>query len=256
MSALEELVLSYRILAMKGVVDAYGHVSRRSPDNPGHYFISRSLAPELVTEADIVELDLDSTVADGSRQALYLERFIHGEIYKARPDVTAVVHSHSPSVIPFGVTNVPLRPLFNTAAFIGLGVPVFDTRRVQGSGDVIVKTPFLGKAMADVLAAHPAVLMRGHGSTVVGASLPEAVIRSVYLELSAKLQTQTMLIAGPGGEIVYYDDAEVEAVVGRQASAGTWRRSWDLLVDQARAKSARDHRAAHGAGCPCGVEGP
>jgi ribulose-5-phosphate 4-epimerase/fuculose-1-phosphate aldolase len=234
MSLLEELVLSYRILAAKGVVDAYGHVSVRSEDDPEHYFISRSLAPELVTRDDIMELDLDSNPIDGSDRPMYLERFIHGEIYKARPDVRAVVHSHSPSVIPFGVTTVPLRPLFNTAAFIGYGVPVFDTRRVQGSGDVIVKTPELGRKLAQILAGHPAALMRGHGSTVVGSSLAEAVIRSIYLELSAKLQAQTMMIAGPGGEIIYYDDAEVDAVVSRQNSAQTWQRNWELLLRQAR----------------------
>ena len=242
MSALEELALSYRILAAKGVVDAYGHVSMRSEENPDRYFISRSLAPELVTRDDVMELDLDSNPAGPDDRPMYLERFIHGEIYKARPDVKAVVHSHSPSVIPFGVTTIPMRPLFNTAAFVGLGVPVFETRCVHGSGDVLVKTPALGKALAEILAGHPAALMRGHGSVVVGVSLPEAVIRSIYLELSAKLQAQTMLLAGPGGEITYYDEAEVEAVVGRQASAQTWRRHWDLLLTKARQQTKHVRR--------------
>ncbi|HTH96208.1 MAG TPA: class II aldolase/adducin family protein, partial [Stellaceae bacterium] len=245
MGTLEELVLSYRVLAAKGVVDAYGHVSMRSADNPGHYFISRSLAPELVTDSDIMELDLDSKPADpADTRPMYLERFIHGEIYKARPDVMAVVHSHSPSVIPFGVTTVPLRPLFNTAAFVGYGIPVFDTRKVQGSGDVLIKTPSLGEAMAKTLSKHPGVLMRGHGSTVVGPSLGETIIRSIYLELSAKLQAQTMQIAGPGGEIVYYDDVEVEEVVSRQSSAQTWKRSWELLLNQGRELLAKSRSSS------------
>src|SRR5487761_2213177 len=126
MTALQDLVLSYRILAAHGVVDAYGHISMRSGTDPERYFISRSLAPELVTEADIMEFDLDSRPIDQQGRSMYLERYIHGEIYKARPEVMALVHNHSPSVIPFGVADVTMRPLFNPAAFVGKGVPVFE----------------------------------------------------------------------------------------------------------------------------------
>ena len=267
MSLIEDLVLSYRILASHGVVDAYGHISVRSDRDPNRYFISRSLAPELVTEDDIMEFDLDSNPIDQRGRSMYLERYIHGEIYKARPDVHSVVHNHSPSVIPFGVTTVPLRPLFNTAAFVGQGIPTFEIRDFQESGDVIIKTPYLGAALAKIVAGYPAALMRGHGSVVVGNSIPAAVIRSIYLELSAKLQAQAMLIAGPGGKITYYDDAEVAATTARQESARTWERTWELWRAKAKADVAAEahtrgartesqnrivqlwHRAATACGC-------
>jgi ribulose-5-phosphate 4-epimerase/fuculose-1-phosphate aldolase len=233
---LQDLVLSYRILASHGVVDAYGHVSMRSRSNPGCYFISRSLAPELVTESDIMEFDLDSRPVAENPRPMYLERFIHGEIYKARPDVMAVVHNHSPSVIPFGVTNVEMRPLFNTAAFVGQGVPVFEVREFQPSGDVIVKTPHLGASLAKVLGSHPAALMRGHGAVVVGTSIAEVVIRSVYLELSARLQAQALALAGPEGSVTYFDDAEVAETCARQDSARTWERTWQLWRTKALAE--------------------
>jgi ribulose-5-phosphate 4-epimerase/fuculose-1-phosphate aldolase len=243
MSQTEDLVLAYRILAAHGVVDAYGHVSARSERDPHRYLLSRAMAPELVTADDILEFDLDSAVIKDPGAALYLERYIHGEIYKSRPEVQAVVHNHSPSVIPFGVTTVPLRPLFNTGAFIGEGIPTFEIRDFQESGDIIIKTPYLGASLAKTLGAKPAALMRGHGSVVVGENIMMAVVRSVYLELSAKLQMQAMLIAGPGGKIVYLDDQEVAATSGRQSSAGTWTRTWDLWCAKARAQIAAERSA-------------
>ncbi len=239
----EDLVLAYRILAAHGVVDAYGHVSVRAERDPHRYLLARAMAPELVTADDICEFDLDSNVVRDPGAPLYLERYIHGEIYKSRPEVRAVVHNHSPSVIPFGVTTVSLRPLFNTGAFIGEGIPTFEIRDFQASGDLIIKTPHLGASLAKVLGPKPAALMRGHGSVVVGDSLMLAVVRSVYLELSAKLQMQAMLIAGPNGKIVYLDDQEVAATSGRQASAGTWRRTWDLWCAKARAQIAAEQAA-------------
>src|SRR5690349_12991301 len=128
MSQTEDLVLAYRILAAHGVVDAYGHVSVRSEHDPHRYLLARAMAPELVTTDDICEFDLDSNVIRDPGASLYLERYIHGEIFKSRPEVMAVVHNHSPSVIPFGVTTVPLRPLFNTGAFVGEGIPTFEVR--------------------------------------------------------------------------------------------------------------------------------
>jgi HCOMODA/2-hydroxy-3-carboxy-muconic semialdehyde decarboxylase len=239
----EDLVLAYRILAAHGVVDAYGHVSVRSACDPHRYLLARAMAPELVTTDDIFAFDLDSNVIRDPGAALYLERYIHGEIYKSRPEVQAVVHNHSPSVIPFGVTTVPLKPLFNTGAFIGEGIPTFEIRDFQESGDLIIKTPHLGASLAKVLGPKPAALMRGHGSVVVGDSLMLAVVRSVYLELSAKLQMQAMLIAGPGGNIIYLDDREVAATSGRQASAGTWKRTWDLWCIKARSQIEMEQKA-------------
>lgn len=222
MSLIEDLVASYRILAEHEVIDGYGHVSVRSDSDPRRYFLSRSLAPELVTEKDIVEFDLDSNPQNGDTRALYLERFIHGEIYKLRPDVNAVVHNHSPSVIPFSVTTAPLKPIFHMAAFVGLGIPNFEIRKTEKGSDLLVRTPKLGKALARTLAAKPAALMRGHGSVVVGEDLQRAVGRSIYLEMSARLQMQAMAIAGPRGKITWFDAAEVKASVPRQDYARAW----------------------------------
>jgi ribulose-5-phosphate 4-epimerase/fuculose-1-phosphate aldolase len=243
MSERDDLVLAYRILAAHGVVDAYGHVSLRTARDPSRYLLARAMAPELVTADDILEFDLDSNPVKDEGAALYLERFIHGEIFKARPNVNAVVHNHSPSVIPFGVTTVPLRPLFNTGAFVGEGVPSFEIRDFQESGDLLIRSPHLGRSLATTLGPKPAALMRGHGAVVVGESLMLAVVRSVYLELSAKLQMQAMLIAGPAGKIVYLDEREVAAVGGRQNSAGTWKRTWDLWCTKARAQLEAERRA-------------
>ncbi|MEE8333311.1 MAG: class II aldolase/adducin family protein [Alphaproteobacteria bacterium] len=239
MDFIDELVIAYRVLAAHGVVDAYGHVSVRKPDDPERYYIARALAPELVTRADIFEFDLDSLAVDDKGQSMYLERYIHGEIFKERPDVHAVVHNHSPSVIPFGVTEVPLRPLVNTGAFIGLGVPIFEIRDFQPSGDIIISSPYLGQALANVLGASPAAMMRGHGATVVAESLPLVCVRSIYLEVSAKLQMQAIMIAGQGGKVVYLDEDEVRATVGRQDAKETWRRGWTLW----RAKAVAELQA-------------
>jgi ribulose-5-phosphate 4-epimerase/fuculose-1-phosphate aldolase len=243
MSEREDLVLAYRILAAHGVVDAYGHVSLRTAWNPKRYLLARAMAPELVTTDDIVEFDLDSNPVKDPGTSLYLERYIHGEIFKSRPDINAVVHNHSPSVIPFGVTTVPLRPLFNTGAFVGEGVPTFEIRDFQESGDLLINTPHLGHSLATTLGAKPAARMGGHGAVVVAESLMLAVVRSVYLELSAKLQMQAMLIAGPGGNIVYLDEREVATISARQNAAGTWQRTWDLWCIKARAQIDMEQKA-------------
>jgi HCOMODA/2-hydroxy-3-carboxy-muconic semialdehyde decarboxylase len=222
MSELEDLVAAYRILAAHGVIDAYGHVSLRSPRNPQRYYVARSLAPELVTEADLIEYDLDSRPLEERGRESVRERFIHGEIYKTRPEVMAVVHNHSPSVVPFSVTGVPMRAIFHMAAFVGDGLPNFEIRDVKPGSDLLVKDAFLGKALANTLGAKPAALMRGHGAVVVGENLPRAVGRSVYLELSARLQMQAMALAGPGGKITYLDADEVKASDPVQNYARAW----------------------------------
>ena len=222
MTELEDLVAAYRILAAHGVIDAYGHVSLRSPRNPQRYYVARSLAPELVTEADLIEYDLDSRPLEERGRESVRERFIHGEIYKTRPEVMAVVHNHSPSVVPFSVTGVPMRAIFHMAAFVGDGLPNFEIRDVQKGTDLLVKSPSLGQALAKTLGAKPAALMRGHGAVVVGENLPRAVGRSVYLELSARLQMQAMALAGPGGKITYLDADEVKASDPVQNYARAW----------------------------------
>jgi len=227
-----ELVIASRTLAEHGVIDAYGHATVRSESDPQRYLMARNLAPELVTEPDILELDLDSRPVDAKGRALYQERFIHGEIYKARPDVMAIVHNHSPSVVPFACTGHALRPIFHMSAFVGLGVPSWDIRDAQAGSDMLVKTAYLGRHLAGCLGSHPAVLMRGHGSTVVAENLQRAVGRAIYLEMNARMQFQATLLAGPSGRIVFMDDAEVAANVSWQ----NYERSWNLWRTKALAK--------------------
>jgi ribulose-5-phosphate 4-epimerase/fuculose-1-phosphate aldolase len=236
MTELEDLVAANRILASFGVIDAYGHVSLRSPRDPNRYFVARSLAPERVQPEDLIEYDLDSRPLDDRGRESVRERFIHGEIYKTRPDVMAVVHNHSPSIIPFSVTGVPLRPIFHMSAFIGEGVPNYEIRDFEKGTDLLVKTPQLGQSLAKVLGVRPAALMRGHGAVVVGENLARAVGRSVYLEISARLQMQAMTLAGPGGKITYLDDAEVAASNPVQ----NYNRAWPMWREKALAQAKAD----------------
>ena len=231
----DDLVAAYRILAEHGVIDAYGHVSMRSPHNPQRYFIARSLAPEVVQADDIMEYDLESKALDERGRESVRERFIHGEVYKARPEVTAVVHNHSPSVIPFSVTGVPMRPIYHMAAFIGEGVPNFEIRDVAKGTDLLVKTPQLGAALARTLGKSPASLMRGHGAVVVGENIARAVGRSVYLEQSARLQMQAMALSR---SVVYLDEAEVRASVPVQ----DYKRAWPMWREKALAQATADRK--------------
>ncbi len=229
---LDDLVAANRILADQGVVDGYGHVSVRHDRDASRYLLSRSRAPELVTRDDLMELSLDSEPVDARGRSMYLERFIHGEIYRARPDVKAVVHHHSSSVIPFGVSTVPLRPLYHMAAFLGAGVPVFDIRDAAGGmTDMLVSSPSLGRALARTLGAGTAALMRGHGAVVVGSSLVQAVARSVYMEMNARLQSQAIAL---GGGIRYLDPEEARKA--QAAVEGTLARPWELWKRRALAR--------------------
>jgi ribulose-5-phosphate 4-epimerase/fuculose-1-phosphate aldolase len=225
---LEDLVAANRILADHGVLDGYGHVSARHNRDLNRYLLSRSLAPALVTADDIMEYDLDSNPVDAQGRALYVERFIHGEMYKARPDVQAVVHHHAPAVIPFGVSTVPLRPLYHMAAFLWEGVPVFEIREVGGMTDMLVRSPALGRALAQTLGHKAAALMRGHGAVVVCSSLSGVVGRSIYLQLNAHLQAQAIALGGP---VTYLDPEE-----GRKADLGGYQRAWELWKRKAMAK--------------------
>jgi len=226
---IEDLVAANRILAALEIVDGYGHVSVRHDKDPNRYLIARSIAPEAVTANDVLELGLDSKPVDGSDARMYLERFIHGEIYKARPEVKAVVHNHAAAVIPFGASNIPLRPIYHMAGFVGRGVPIFDIRKVAGDTDMLVKTPALGAALARTLGDKPAALMRGHGAVVVGDSLPQVVGRSYYLQMDAKLQAQAMAL---GGDITYLDAGEA----ARTEGFGGYERAWDLWKSKAMGK--------------------
>jgi HCOMODA/2-hydroxy-3-carboxy-muconic semialdehyde decarboxylase len=232
MSQTLDLVAAYRILAEHGVIDAYGHVSVRSERDPNRYLLAGHIAPENVTEEHLIEYDLDSNPLDARGRESVRERFIHGEVYKARPEVMSVVHSHSHTVVPFSVTEVPLRPVFHMAAFVGEGLPNYEIRDFQKGTDLLVKTPFLGAALAKTLGTAPAALMRGHGATVVGENLPRAVGRSIYLEINARMQMQAMAIAGPGGRITYIDDAEVRASNPVQ----NYNRAWPAWRERALAR--------------------
>jgi ribulose-5-phosphate 4-epimerase/fuculose-1-phosphate aldolase len=194
----EDLVAANRILVSEGVLDAYGHVSLRHPANPGRYLLGRNLAPALVTAADIIEYDLDSKpVGAPAGFGHFFERFIHGEIYRARPDVNAVVHSHSPAVIPFSVTGQPMRPLYHMSSFLFPGVPVFEIRDTGGMTDMLIGNGELGRALAKTLGDKNVALMRGHGNVVVANTLPMVVFRAVYTEVNARLQAQAIALGGP-----------------------------------------------------------
>jgi ribulose-5-phosphate 4-epimerase/fuculose-1-phosphate aldolase len=204
-AVIEDIVVGSRILADFGVVDGFGHVSARDPKNPNHFLMSRSLAPALVTADDIMEFDLDANAVDARGRTVFLERFIHSEIYKARPDVMAVVHTHSPGVIPFSVSQVPLRPMYHNPSFLAVGAPVWDIRKDFGETDMLVSDSPRGKSLAQTLGDKPVVLMRGHGDVTVGPSVKMAVFRAYYTDVNAKLQSQAIAL---GGEVNYLTPGE------------------------------------------------
>jgi HCOMODA/2-hydroxy-3-carboxy-muconic semialdehyde decarboxylase len=225
-----DLAAASRILAAQGVVDGFGHVSMRHPDTPDRYLMARSLAPALVTPEDIIEYDLDSNACNAAGRSSFLERFIHGEIYKARPDVMAVVHSHSPSVIPFGLVDVPMRAMFHNAAFLASGVPVFEIREKFGATDLLVSDGAKGVALAQVMGRHDVVLMRAHGSVACGPNLESAVFRAVYTEVNARIQHWTVAL-GNGAPIAALDAEEgrLADVVNRGAGMRAWH-LWRTMV--------------------------
>ena len=233
---LDDLVAANRILAEHGVIDAYGHVSLRSPDDPKRFFLARAIAPETVQAEDIIEYDLDARPIDAAGRESVSERFIHSEIYRARPDVMSVVHNHSPSVIPFSVTGVKLRALFHMASFIGdKGLPNFEIRKVKKGSDLLVRDARLGAALAKTLGKSAAALMRGHGSAVTGENLQRSVGRSIYLEMSARMQMQALLLSN---KVTYFDAAEVKA----SAPVQDYKRAWPLWREKALAKAKSDRR--------------
>ena len=220
---LEDIVVGSRILADFGVVDGFGHVSARNPANPNHFLMSRSLAPALVTADDIMEFDLEGNPVDARGRAIFIERFIHSEIYKARPDVMSVVHTHSPGVIPFSVSKVPLRAMFHNPAFLAVGVPVWDIRKDFGETSMLVNNAALGKSLAETLSDKPVVLMRGHGDVTVGPTVKMAVFRAYYTDVNARLQAQALAL---GGEPNYLTPGE--GVKADQTNFAVMDRIWNL----------------------------
>ncbi len=209
---IEDIVVGSRILADFGVLDGFGHVSARHPANPNHFLMSRSLAPALVTADDIMEFDLDGNAVDNSGRSVFLERFIHSEIYKARPDVRSVVHTHSPGVIPFAVSQVALRPVFHNAAFLAAGAPVWDIRKDFGETDMLVGDPSRGKSLTQTLGDKSVVLMRGHGDVTVGPSVKMAVFRAYYTDVNARLQSQAVVLGGDINYLTLGEGAKADAI--------------------------------------------
>jgi ribulose-5-phosphate 4-epimerase/fuculose-1-phosphate aldolase len=232
-SDIEDLVLANHILHAEGVVDSFGHVSFRSPERPDRFFMARAMAPRQVTASDIMEFDAEGEPLDRRGRNIYSERFIHSEIYKKRADVGSVVHSHSPGVIPFSVTDVPLRAIMAPSAFLDTGVPVFEIREANGMTDMLVRDPKRGKSLAESLGNHAVALMRGHGNVVVGPDLRVAVSRAVYTEINARIQMQAVMLAA-GGRVEYM--AAEECALREGIAAGDKRgsghgqdRIWEAL---------------------------
>ena len=225
---IDDLVLANRILYARGVVDGFGHVSVRDPEDPGRFLLARNMAPALVTKDDIMRFTHDGTPVDDDRSS-YVERFIHGSIYKARPDVGAVVHSHSAAVIPFGIAaGVDLRPVFHMASFLRSAIPVWEIRDAVGpDNDMLVRDTASGDSLAQKLGNGAAVLMRGHGSTAVGRDVKEAVFRAVYTEINARLQAEALRL----GPVTYL--MENEADRSAKSNAGQIARAWELWSREA-----------------------
>jgi HCOMODA/2-hydroxy-3-carboxy-muconic semialdehyde decarboxylase len=226
--ALDELVTANRILAREGVVDSFGHVSIRHPDRPERYLLSRARAPECIEIDDLMEFASDGTPIDPAGRRPYAERFIHGAVYDARPEVKAVVHHHSPSVIPFGVTGAPLSPVMHMCAGIGARIPTWDSRTRFGDTNLLVTNAAMAADLASAMAQRPVILMRGHGCVVAGASLREVVFNSIYLQLNADLQMKAHAL----GDITFLTDGEVAAVL-RTRGSFTFERAWEYWCRRA-----------------------
>ena len=238
---LDELVAANHILYQHGVVDGFGHVSVRDPRDASRFWMSRSMAPGLVTAEDVLPFDLDCNPLIPDAPPVYAERFIHGEIYRVRPEVMSVVHSHAPSLIPFGaVSDVPLMPLYHMSSFLGTGAPIFEIRDHAGqSSDLLIREPALGEALAKTLGDSAVILMRGHGATVVGTEIRQAVFRAIYAAESAALQAQALRL----GPVTYLTAGEAENAA--RANDIHMGRAWDLWM--------RD--VANTGGCGCGEKG-
>ncbi len=226
---ISDLVAGNHILTTEGILDGYGHISVRHPRNPERFLLARSVAPELVTAADIIEYGLDGEPIDARGRTSYKERFIHSEIYRARRDVNAVVHCHTPSLIPFADSTVPLRPMYHQSAFLAAGVPVFEIRQAAGMTNMLIETVALGRALSKALADKPALLMRGHGAVVTAETIPNVVGRSIYLDLNARIQAQAIAL---GGKITYIDPEEAR----KYAASDNYSRAWELWKRKAGPK--------------------
>ena len=226
---LQELVTANRILAREGVVDAYGHVSIRHPERPDRYILSQSRAPDLVEVADLMEYTLEGDPIDQQGRGMYTERPIHGGIYEARDDVLAIVHNHSTTVIPFSVTDTPLRPILHLAALTGPELPVWDIRDNFGDTNLLVITMDQGRDLARCLGGRRVSLMRGHGCVVAGKSIREVVMASVYLQVNAGLLLESLRL----GEVKYLSPGEIKMMTESQMSLTGQERAWEYWANRA-----------------------
>ena len=236
---LDDLVVGNRILATEGILDGMGHISVRSDRRPDRFFLSRDLAPALVTAADLVEYDLDGNPVNAKAPQGYRERYIHAAIFKARPDVKSVVHSHMPSVLPFTDSTVPLRPMYHMATFLVPGVPMFEIRTVQGQVGMLIDNEKVATALAQALGNKTVALIRGHGAVIVGSSVPDAVSSAIFLDVNARVQAQAIAF---GGNISYLTQADVAPPTPNQqptaepGAPGYYPRSWAVWKKNAMGK--------------------
>lgn len=228
--AVQELVTANHILYNEGVLDAFGHVSARHPTRHDRFLLAANIAPAMVEPDDILEMDLDGSPVAATQRRLYVERFLHAEIYRARPDVMAVVHSHSVAVLPFSISQrARLRPVCHMSGFLGSGAPLFDMRdTAHPAADLLVGNRELGAALADKLGGHAVVLMRGHGSTVVAPSIRLAVYRAIYTEINARVQLQAQQL----GPVTFLSDDEAQATA--ESNEANVDRPWLLWQANAR----------------------
>jgi HCOMODA/2-hydroxy-3-carboxy-muconic semialdehyde decarboxylase len=236
-AVIDDLVIGNRVLYVQDVVDSYGHISARHPHHPDRFLMSRARAPGLVVASDIMEFGLDGELIAPDERPVYSERFIHSEVYKARPDVNAVVHSHSPTVVPFSVTQVPLRPI--RAPFLYPEVPVFDTRSAAGWTNLLISNSMLGKALAQALGKNSVALLRGHGNVVVAPNVRGAVYRAIYTEANAKLLLQAKMLGGPITYLAPEEAALMEKEQSRHRPGHGSDRTWEMWKQEALARTGK-----------------
>lgn len=233
---IQDLVIANHILANEGVVDGFGHVSIRHPERSDRFFLSCSRSPELVARGDIMEFDLDCNPIDQSGRTIYSERPIHGSMYKARPDVMAVIHNHAHDLLPFSLTDLKLRPLLHLSGPMGEEIPVWDISDRFGETDLLVRTMDQGNDLAACLGENSVALLRGHGAVVIGKSLRESVLRAVYVMLNAKIQMQVMHFGRP---IKYLSPAEIVKTGKMATEPVSIDRAWEYWARRAEKPPGR-----------------
>lgn len=230
-AAIRDLVTANRILGHEGVVDAFGHISIRHPERPDRYFLARSRSPSLIEDADILEFDLDSNPLDQRGRIIYAERFIHGAIYRDRADVMSVCHSHAHSMIPFTVTDTPIRPLWVLAASLGGEVPIWDIRDDFPEDDeIMVMHDAAGSALSKRLGRRTACLMRGHGAVVATFDVKMTVLASIALMQNAEMEMGARIL---GGKVRYLSEAESTKLLKNMSMPRGLHRAWEYWAIRA-----------------------